>query len=230
MSRCIRFGFTLIELLIVVAIIAILAAIAVPNFLEAQVRAKTARAKADMRTIATGIESYRIDWNRYPPNDGRFYSTPLELTTPQAYLTSRYPDPFSIGRDIAAVVGVTLPPGRESEEEMYSYWGIVTFEEGAMDPVRNSSPTVIDFDFGGNRNALEKYGRWLQFSIGPDGLLVDEAINDISFSGLLGTPSVAPWGYSFDVPYDPTNGSISFGNIQRCQLLPEGTKYDPDLE
>jgi hypothetical protein len=41
---------------------------------------------------------------------------------------------------------------------------------------------------------------------------------------------VAPWGYSFDVPYDPTNGSISFGNIQRCQLLPEGTKYDPDLE
>lgn len=54
-------GFTLIELLIVVAIIAILAAIAVPNFLEAQTRAKVAKGVADMRTLATAIESYRID-------------------------------------------------------------------------------------------------------------------------------------------------------------------------
>jgi prepilin-type N-terminal cleavage/methylation domain-containing protein len=48
-------AYTLIELLIVVAIIAILAAIAVPNFLEAQVRSKVARVKADMRTLATAI-------------------------------------------------------------------------------------------------------------------------------------------------------------------------------
>jgi len=58
-------GFTLIELLIVVAIIAILAAIAVPNFLEAQVRAKVSRAKTDMRTIATGLEAYFVDNNTY---------------------------------------------------------------------------------------------------------------------------------------------------------------------
>lgn len=56
-------AFTLIELLIVVAIIAILAAIAVPNFLEAQVRAKVSRARADMRSAATAIEARAVDKN-----------------------------------------------------------------------------------------------------------------------------------------------------------------------
>ncbi len=59
-------AFTLIELLIVVAIIAILAAIAVPNFLEAQVRSKIARVKSDHRTLVTAIESYRVDNPAYP--------------------------------------------------------------------------------------------------------------------------------------------------------------------
>ncbi len=62
-----RYGFTLIELLIVVAIIGILAAIAVPNFLNAQVRAKIAKAESEMHSIITALESYRIDNNIYPP-------------------------------------------------------------------------------------------------------------------------------------------------------------------
>ncbi|HUT24281.1 MAG TPA: prepilin-type N-terminal cleavage/methylation domain-containing protein, partial [Sumerlaeia bacterium] len=56
-------GFTLIELLIVVAIIAILAAIAVPNFLEAQVRSMVSRVRADLRSLATAQEAYFTDWN-----------------------------------------------------------------------------------------------------------------------------------------------------------------------
>jgi len=62
-----RKGFTLIELLIVVAIIGILAAIAVPNFLNAQVRAKVARAVSDMKTLETALEMYRLDTNGFPP-------------------------------------------------------------------------------------------------------------------------------------------------------------------
>ena len=62
-------AFTLIELLIVVAIIAILAAIAVPNFLEAQVRSKVSKSRNDMRALATALETYKIDTNRYPPSD-----------------------------------------------------------------------------------------------------------------------------------------------------------------
>ena len=59
--RAFRAAFTLIELLIVVAIIAILAAIAVPNFLEAQMRAKLTRSKSDLRTCSVAWETYRID-------------------------------------------------------------------------------------------------------------------------------------------------------------------------
>src|SRR5512133_2279851 len=103
-----RRGFTLIELLIVVAIIAILAAIAVPNFLEAQVRSKVSRVKADLRTVTTALESYAIDFNgKYPSLNGYLgtsYSSNTNrggifvvtgLTTPVSYLTSTdMRDPF----------------------------------------------------------------------------------------------------------------------------------------
>jgi len=89
-------GFTLIELLIVVAIIAILAAIAVPNFLEAQVRSKVSASQTEMRAQRTGLEAYRVDNNAYPLsfNEPRWPRL-TELTTPVAYLTVCPYDPFS---------------------------------------------------------------------------------------------------------------------------------------
>lgn len=95
-------GFTLIELLIVVAIIAILAAIAIPNFLAAQTRSKVTRTQAEQKTIATALESYYVDNNEYAlynnplddPGD-EFYVVPVGLTTPIAYITSLPRDVFN---------------------------------------------------------------------------------------------------------------------------------------
>jgi type II secretion system protein G len=68
-------GFTLIELLIVVAIIGIIAAIAIPNLLNAINRGRQKRTMADMRSIATAVESYEVDFNFYPRVGSGFVST-----------------------------------------------------------------------------------------------------------------------------------------------------------
>lgn len=60
------YGFTLIELLIVIAIILILISIALPNFLEAQLRAKVTNAESEMRSIKTALMSYGTDRPFYP--------------------------------------------------------------------------------------------------------------------------------------------------------------------
>jgi type II secretion system protein G len=94
-----QMGFTLIELLITVAIIAILAAIAVPNFLEAQTRSKVSRSKADFKTLQTALETFRVDHNDYPSDVlgvswEADYEALAQLTTPVAYISSVIASPF----------------------------------------------------------------------------------------------------------------------------------------
>ncbi len=194
-------AFTLIELLIVVAIIAILAAIAVPNFLEAQTRSKVSRAKADMRTIATGLESYYVDNNHYPPSydpDGTTINPRIRrlipLTTPISYLSSVPTDPFN--REEAVNSPSTT---NTSLIRTFIYAERETYGKYVASP----------FGFGSNGSNLyrELWGRqypssqWLLRSRGPMGT-GDPAVN-------------ANLGNSVDKrdAYDPTNGTVSVGNI-----------------
>lgn len=99
LSRELTSSFTLIELLIVVAIIGILVAIVVPNFLNAQIKATVARVMGDFHHIRDALELYRFDHNKLPPlpQQGGGYPASFAykwLSTPVAYYTGLTKDPF----------------------------------------------------------------------------------------------------------------------------------------
>jgi len=195
-------AFTLIELLIVVAIIAILAAIAVPNFLEAQMRAKISRCHSDMRAIATALESYRVDNTNYQPSTyhpGTGFAFTLgermrPLTTPISYITSVPFDPLNRGDDNMCV----NDPG--------PYYTVGTCRN--ID--RGYGNDTLYFQLVGH---IDTYAiqcgkewssvRWVLFSYGPQMNALDHPL----YRG-------PPYAYNTLV-YDATNGTTSKGVIER---------------
>jgi len=210
-----RKAFTLIELLIVVAIIAILAAIAVPNFLEAQVRAKVSRSRADMRSVATAIESYTVDHNTYPldPEErsilgvaGGTMGALAVLTTPVSYISNLPTNPFTaLGGETAQAVAnsqyTTLRP-------MYDYWAARN-NPPALNPTNRwasaySAQSAID--------CLSAGYFWILYCFGPSRTNVRY---DLGGGWTMWPPRVIQ---HVGIPiyiYDPTNGTTSLGLIMR---------------
>ncbi len=195
-------GFTLIELLIVVAIIAILAAIAVPNFLEAQMRAKIARIQSDMRTLSVAIEAYRTDNIDYPvrrntqetasrkPHVPEYAHRAWQmsaLTTPIAYINTLFVDIF--------------------DSEVPAPNNLIDY----YDPTQASWLINYRHAFRPQRRVSPEQAGWILVSVGPDGWLgaTDTATG----------PPETPFDMRGTVytPYDPTNGTVSTGNIYTGQ-------------
>ena len=83
-----RKGFTLIELLIVVVIIGILAAIAIPKFANTKEKAYLASMKSDLRNLVTAEEAYFADSVKYTTNLGTAYSTTSGVVGPTIAVTA----------------------------------------------------------------------------------------------------------------------------------------------
>jgi prepilin-type N-terminal cleavage/methylation domain-containing protein len=214
-------AFTLIELLIVVAIIAILAMIAVPNFLKAQTRAKVSRVKSDLRTLATAEETYFTDWNSYTkydrgdswgPGGEIVYEGWKQLTTPVPYTASIPIDPFGTSQD--------APTGRPSPP----LYELGTGEAGVGPGAPNT----------GARLMVRATDTYQMNSNGPD------RWDDTIARGH--TYSWTEWNYPWEdlnandpakvvealsLIYDPTNGTVSAGDVFRFGgVKPAGAVFD----
>ncbi|MCA9412072.1 MAG: prepilin-type N-terminal cleavage/methylation domain-containing protein [Candidatus Omnitrophica bacterium] len=197
-------AFTLIELLIVIAIILILIAIALPNFLEAQIRAKVVRVEGDMRGLATALESYFTDYNQYPPDeiqviddaaargnpppplDLRALTALTALTTPVAYMTDIVPNPF--------------PNETDNQADRLAYYRY--FAERWKEDQLTFHPT---WPRNSKSWSLASAGPDLESNVGEYLMFGQMILESIPGSGFWGPGSV----------YSATNGTRSAGDIVR---------------
>jgi type II secretory pathway pseudopilin PulG len=167
-----------------VAIISVLASIAMPNYVEAQARARVSRVKADMRVLKIGLDSYYNDHSRYPKDYGTDeMASWVQLTTPLAYMETIPNDAFSMANS---------PLGQEKGPDLYccpeslvahSDWAGEAEDKGFTYGIVSPGPDLI-FQWAGSTPEAY-YWKWLTR---------DEAVAN-------------------SMLYDPTNGTVSAGDL-----------------
>ena len=198
-------GFTLIELLIVIAIILILVAVALPNFVNARIRAQVTRVKTDMRMIANALFAYHTDYRRMlnpcgaedPVASGKYRPDLPRDYCPGGGLR------YTVGGNIdIAVLGRQLTSPNEYVEEV------------PFDPFNSAH---MQDDSGTMRASMLYYGRWEGSSAfgtnaGPWGIILNKDRFLLESFG----PDLQHYGFHpgpLAYVYDPTNGINSYGDI-----------------
>lgn len=223
-------GFTLIELLTIVSVIAILAAIAVPNFLEAQVRSKISRARSDMAMISAALESYRLDHGFYPRQTTPIHPVEVRFLHANLQSKSRQGAPTLLDEIFSAAPTPTPTPQSElGMEMMMGVEDMGMMELGMLANARNpQSQTSISADEVATSAALVRNG-FIYSPYGGNGLFAltspvsyisVESLRDPFADGGLGTRG--GWGYSsYELPIAPVFNYVNFQQID-----PLGWKID----
>ncbi len=190
-----KLGFTLIELLIVIAIILILISIALPNFLEAQTRAKVTRSMTDMRTIGIAIEGYYLDFKKYIPWAGTptFKSRFILLTTPHAYMKEVYDDIFNADGQPWLHLGIKYSESDAQQMKTFDYVNHAEYEKA-------------------DRNKTE-----IRDQTGKLGQVIRSAYHLRGFGPDRDNDSGSGAPYHGPIPYSPTNGTTSNGDLKMFQ-------------
>ncbi|MCA9414940.1 MAG: prepilin-type N-terminal cleavage/methylation domain-containing protein [Candidatus Omnitrophica bacterium] len=218
-------GFTLIELLIVIAIILILIAIALPNFLEAQVRAKVTASRSNMRSIEVAMHSLYLDIGSIHPDYNDYGVS--ELRDLVSRVRARIPGPTGCANPqrVCSCQAPFIPAGYRnvrfvaSAQDFYAP-GVhcpLTTPIAYMDDVEVADPFgagVVPHGYdsfpyykNGKLTGTLAYGA--VFGIGPDGIAGDW-LRDTQY-----TVDVDGDGLREGLPYSPTNGTKSHGDFWR---------------